>query len=1811
MSDQIIKTVKFRSEFEAAKEFDKWLKDQEKHLDMSLDNAFNKNVRAYQAKMEAINKALEEAGDNPSDAALASMHKSLKEMVPLAKQLSTQFSKLKLGKELSEELEKANQEYVSLQNKIKKTESLKKRMKSTTITDGAKLNKEELTKIYKNTIAKSETGLKVGEKTYGGQDGLGIEQFIEDFRKDSEAFYKAKGEFEAVAQKLQTEVQAQIESKLNTYEQRFEAQTQALEEAGKALDEARNKAEAVGRGKQAEAAVAGNTAALNLGTAVTDTDKNSKPSSTKTATEEIKTFNKENKKTPGIIKKAATQVLTYGTVISLFKRSLSEAKRTITELDKALTDMAIVTNLTREQAWKMVDSLQAIAKETGTTTTVVAGTVTKFLQQGKSMTQATQMAEAALMAASIAGIDASRSVDLLTNAMNGFQLSASQALEVSDKFAALAAASATDYEELAVALSKVAAQANLAGMSMDFTLGMLAKGIEVTREAPETIGTALKTVISRMRELTDYGETLEEGMDVNRVETALKNVGVQLRDTNGQFRNLEDVLSELGGKWNTLNVNQQANVAVALAGTRQQSRLIAMMQDFDRTLELVDISTNSYGATMAQQAEYMGSLEAAMNQLTTAYEGLITNLSNSEVIVTIVNGLASTVELAGKLLSYNVVLIPLLVLAGNYVMAMLANKIRQHHYDKLNLKLQKEKQKQINKERLAEIEVRKAILTQYKTNLQNNKAKEEGLQTKLEEAALEAEQNGNSVLALKYRQQIKELTKDNVQEEMTLKEVEAELNVLEAEKTNLIAEQNFLTSSQTGLMGVLQGSFIGSISLISSMVMGIVNAVIATKALVAAKKTEEKQTKKNTVAILAEAAGRKIAAAFGMAGSAAWIPYVGWGIGLAILGAILGTAIAIGAIAKHNKKDDTKSIEGNIKAVQKLQAELYNLGQTQKVVSGLVDEFDSLASKINQSAEDLSRLTEIIQEFNDSVGFEMIAPGTDATTALAIMRGYETMLSHRMEQILLEANETFAKAVTDGDTLKAYMQNAEGTSVVRQLVSQNYAEFAEASNTTQKLILDLLAAGKFASAQGIDYEGLKNAFTANDIALLDEAVASGSLEQYGKVLERLSKGAQNYLENMTGVFKAVQGYNTDILAQVDALKLNADQLERFGPILAKILSKQKKSDDKTTTSIKELYEKRMDAFAYKNQGDIDAAKQDAQDGINTIKNNEWYQNLIAIPEDERTEDHKQQLATFASAIGAYQNVIDDANEAQYYLNMGATEFFNIVGNTQSLTDLQNEITKTSSHLDQLGKLMRGELHGPELDTLLNAYPDLIKYLDDGKFDAADYVAASAEMQSKLENALQTNVTKTRDTFELEFEAGWREQNPGKMFDSNIFKSITTTAELESAITNFSDEAKETIRNAWYQYAANKLKMESGMLSDEAWDRIGKSTGSSLAQAQIEQYKEELSRYSKDEAGYQAAFDKYTNSLDVGLRIAKQDKDNAKKEIDTALKQFKDQYAIINGEIFGKEGNTLKALSEIDNVALRNALASVEKGLIEAYSNADETIIANAEARAEAYADIQKEQWEKEVEIIEKKKEAYEEYFDEIDTLAEEQERQQSKEDIIKQLSALSTGVDGTTKSKIKDLQGQLNDLIDEEQKAAREEARNEFLKDLDDQAAVLNNSMKDLDDSIGMLTRAFIGATGADIEGFKYDSASELSYVNQLANFLHNKNVPGFSTGGLVNYTGLAMVHGSQTRPEAFLSADDTDLISNLVEVLHLIFDDINPDGSGDVVSNNSSSITIENINIKTEQLNNTQDFSNAGKTLAQEFAAVIRERGLNVNVRK
>ena len=345
----------------------------------------------------------------------------------------------------------------------------------------------------------------------------------------------------------------------------------------------------------------------------------------------------------GLLARAGA-TFSYGLIIGQLRRVFQQTLQTVRELDKAMTEAAVVTSMNRKEAYELLGGYQQLARNTGLATSEISGVVVEFLKQGRTMKDAMELAEVAAKSAKVAGISAEEAVKYLTSAVNGFGLAASQAEDIADKFAAVAASSATDFNELAIAMSKVSPVAKASGVGVDFMMGVLAKGLETTREAPENIGTAFKTIFARMREVTDIGKATEDGMSLNRVEKALDSIGVRLRDSSGQFRNLETVLTDVGEKWTTLTSIEQAYIATSLAGTRQQPRLLAIFNDFARTKELINISTEATGELAFQHMEYMAGAEAALSQLRTAWEGFIMAFTDTELVIGAINGITDFVN---------------------------------------------------------------------------------------------------------------------------------------------------------------------------------------------------------------------------------------------------------------------------------------------------------------------------------------------------------------------------------------------------------------------------------------------------------------------------------------------------------------------------------------------------------------------------------------------------------------------------------------------------------------------------------------------------------------------------------------------------------------------------------------------------------------------------------------------------------------------------------------------------------------------------------------------------------------------------------------------------------------------------------------------------------------------------------------------------------------------------------------------------------------------------------------------------------------
>jgi TP901 family phage tail tape measure protein len=195
-----------------------------------------------------------------------------------------------------------------------------------------------------------------------------------------------------------------------------------------------------------------------------------------------------------------------------------------------------------------------------------------YLRAGKTVEETNALITDSTILSKIANIDAADATTYLISAMNAYGLAASEVLSVVDKLSAVDVEASVSSEGLAIAMSKTASSAQLAGVSMDKLFGYIAAVKEVSQESDETIGNFYKTLFARMQQVKIGSLVDSEGDDISDVSKVLKQYGIDILDSTGELRNMGDVLDELSGKWDKFTNAQKSEIATTLAGVRQRDR---------------------------------------------------------------------------------------------------------------------------------------------------------------------------------------------------------------------------------------------------------------------------------------------------------------------------------------------------------------------------------------------------------------------------------------------------------------------------------------------------------------------------------------------------------------------------------------------------------------------------------------------------------------------------------------------------------------------------------------------------------------------------------------------------------------------------------------------------------------------------------------------------------------------------------------------------------------------------------------------------------------------------------------------------------------------------------------------------------------------------------------------------------------------------------------------------------------------------------------------------------------------------------------
>ena len=318
------------------------------------------------------------------------------------------------------------------------------------------------------------------------------------------------------------------------------------------------------------------------------------------------------------------------------------------DLNGALNDIRIVTGQSVDEMSKFAEKATKAAKALSTTTTAYAKASLIYYQQGLSADEVEKRADVTTKLANVTGQSEQAVSEQMTAIWNNFAKGGESLEYYADVITALGAATASSSDEISQGLEKFAAVAETVGLSYEFATSALATVTATTRQSADVVGTAFKTLFARIQDL-ELGKTLDDGTTLGTYSAALEKIGINIKDSSGNLKEMDNILVEMGAKWETLNKDQQVALAQSVAGVRQYTQLIALMDNWDFMESNLSTAENASGKLQEQADIYAESWEAASKRVKASAQDIYDSIINDEFFISLMNGFSSILDFVGDL----------------------------------------------------------------------------------------------------------------------------------------------------------------------------------------------------------------------------------------------------------------------------------------------------------------------------------------------------------------------------------------------------------------------------------------------------------------------------------------------------------------------------------------------------------------------------------------------------------------------------------------------------------------------------------------------------------------------------------------------------------------------------------------------------------------------------------------------------------------------------------------------------------------------------------------------------------------------------------------------------------------------------------------------------------------------------------------------------------------------------------------------------------------------------------------------------------
>ena len=311
----------------------------------------------------------------------------------------------------------------------------------------------------------------------------------------------------------------------------------------------------------------------------------------------------------GIINLLKNPIFQVGAVLGV-SIGLKDTVETYKDFEAAMSQVQAISGATSTELVKLTNKAKEMGATTKFTAEESAQAFNYMAMAGWKTDDMLNGIEGILSLAAASGEDLATTSDIVTDALTAFNMKAGDAGHFSDVLAQAASNANTTVSGMGETFKYAGSMAGSLGYSIEdvaLMTGLMANtGIKGTMA-----GTALNSIFTRL------------STNTNGAADAMKKLGISFFDSNGNARDLSDVMGELRTATAGMTAEQKSNLANTIAGTQAQKGLLAILNASESDYnKLADAINNADGAAAKMSDTMMDNLQGSITLLQSAVDGV-------------------------------------------------------------------------------------------------------------------------------------------------------------------------------------------------------------------------------------------------------------------------------------------------------------------------------------------------------------------------------------------------------------------------------------------------------------------------------------------------------------------------------------------------------------------------------------------------------------------------------------------------------------------------------------------------------------------------------------------------------------------------------------------------------------------------------------------------------------------------------------------------------------------------------------------------------------------------------------------------------------------------------------------------------------------------------------------------------------------------------------------------------------------------------------------------------------------------------------